>query len=192
MKNLRTIILAAGKGKRLKSDIPKVLHYVGGKAIIDYVIDIAKSVGSLKTNIILGHQSECVQDHVGDGIDVIFQQKLLGTADAVKCTANRFKGYKGDILILSGDTPLVKKETIKELIRKHKKKDAACTFLTAIVQDNYGYGRVIRDADGMAVAIREEKDATKYEKNIVEINAGVYCFKGEILFKFLEMIDMRG
>ena len=191
MKDLRTIILAAGKGARLKSDIPKVLHNIGGEPMIDYILIIAKSLGSLKTNVILGHQSEKVKEHLPENIDIVIQNKLLGTADAVKSAAGNFRGYKGDVLILSGDTPLLKKDTIKELVRHHKKKDAVCTFLTAVVQDNFGYGRIIRGMNGAVMAIREENDASKYEKNIVEINVGAYCFKSEILYKFLNSIAVN-
>jgi len=191
MKDLRTIILAAGKGTRMKSRLPKVLHCVCGKTIISLVVDLARAVGSLKTCVVLGHQSDKIKDHLSGNIHVVIQEKLLGTADAVLSASNSLKGFHGDVLILSGDAPLFRKETIKALLRKHKKAQAACTFLTAVVRDSYGYGRVIRGSSGEAIAIREEKDATDYEKNIVEINAGVYCFNCRILLDVIKQIKLN-
>ena len=191
MKDLRTIILAAGKGTRMKSGIPKILHSICGKTLIQYIIDLAKLVSTAKPCVVLGHQARTVEAALGQNVDVFIQKRLLGTADAVKCALDSLKSYKGDILILCGDTPLLRKETIKSLIRKHKKTDAACTFLSAVIQDSRGYGRVIRGVDGKAVAIREETDATEYEKNIIEINAGVYCFKSPILREFIQKISLN-
>lgn len=191
MKDLRTLILAAGKGTRMKSSLPKVLHPVCGKTLIHYVIDVAHSVGSLKTCVVLGHQSEEVRKNFSPDIQVAIQKKLLGTADAVKCAEASFRGYKGHILILCGDTPLLRKATIRELIRRHKKSAAACTFLTAVVHDSTGYGRVIRGDRGVVMAIREETDASEYEKSIAEINVGVYCFKSEDLFSTIREIALN-
>ncbi len=191
MKHLRAIVLAAGKGTRMKSSVPKVLHSVCGKPLITYVLDVVKAVGSLKSCVVLGHQNEKVQESLPKDFDVAIQDKLLGTADAVKCTEKFFKGYKGDVLILCGDTPLLREETIKALVKQHKKTDANCTFLTAVVEDSSGYGRILRGPDGKAVGIREENDATEYEKNIVEINVGVYCFKSEVLFREAKRIQIN-
>lgn len=191
MKDLRTLILAAGKGTRMKSHLSKVLHPVCGRPLIQYVFDVAKSVGSLKTCIVLGHQNEQVREALGPGIQIAIQKKLLGTADAVRCAQAAFRGYKGHVLVLCGDTPLLRKPTIRELIRKHKKSGAACTFLTAVVHDSSGYGRVIRGEKGAVLAIREETDATDYEKNIAEINVGVYCFKSELLFAAIREVALN-
>ena len=159
MKELRTIILAAGKGTRMKSVVPKVLHPVCGKPIIQYVLDVAKALGSLKTYVVLGYKSEVVKNALEGQIVPVVQPKMLGTADAVKCVSRYFKNYRGDILILCGDTPLLNRATVKRVVQKHKKSKAACTFLTAVVHDPKGYGRIIRGDDGNAVAIREDKDA---------------------------------
>ena len=191
MKDLRTIILAAGRGTRMKSRIPKALHPVCGRHLINYVFDIAKAVGSLKTYVVLGHQNEVVKKKIDPFVETVIQKKMLGTADAVRCAEKFLKNYKGDLLILCGDTPLLRKETIAALIRKHKKTKAVCTFLTAVVQNSRGYGRIIRGGDGVALAIREEKDATEYEKNIAEINVGVYCFKSKILFKIIKEVKLN-
>ena len=118
----------------------------------------------------------------------LVQKKLLGTADAVKCVQGRFKNYRGDVLILCGDTPLLGLETIKRLVRKHRKLNAVCTFLTSVVHNPQGYGRVIRGEKDVVLAIREEKDASDFERNIAEINVGVYCFNSQELFKAIKAV----
>lgn len=191
MKELRAIILAAGKGTRMKSVIPKVLHPVCGKPIIQYVLDISKALGSLKTYVVLGYKSDVVKNTLESQIVSVDQPKMLGTADAVKCVSKYFKSYRGDVLILCGDTPLLDKTTVKRVLQKHRKSKAACTFLTTIVHNPKGYGRVIRGEDGYAVAIREDKDAVGYESDIAEINVGVYCCQSKELFKALGEIKVN-
>jgi bifunctional UDP-N-acetylglucosamine pyrophosphorylase/glucosamine-1-phosphate N-acetyltransferase len=191
MKALRTIVLAAGKGTRMKSDIPKVLHPVCGKPIIRYVIDLVNQVGSLKTYVVLGHKSEQVAEYLGEDYTVVKQLKLLGTADAVRCAQKALGSYRGDILIVCGDTPLLSKGAVKNLIRRHKKTEAACTILTTVVHDPSGYGRIIRAENGKVVAIREDKDAVGLERDIAEINVGVYCFNGKELFAGLKEIKLN-
>ncbi len=188
MKKFKTIILAAGKGIRMKSDLPKVLHPVCGRPMLGYVLDVAQGLGSLKTYVVLGHKSDLVKKHLTGNVSVVIQKKLLGTADAIKSAQSQLKDYKGDILVLSGDTPLLNKETIKNLIRKHQQSKAACTFLTVATACPYGYGRIIRESDGSVAAIREEVDATAQEREINEINAGIYCFNGAQLFRALKKV----
>ncbi|MCR4337222.1 MAG: NTP transferase domain-containing protein, partial [Candidatus Omnitrophica bacterium] len=191
MKDLRTIILAAGKGTRMKSETPKVLHKISGRPLIDYVLEVAKAVGSLKICVVLGHQAEQVREHLGPAVSTVIQKKLLGTADAVKCAKEFCREYRGDVLILCGDTPLLRKESIRDLLQRHRRQKAACTFLTAVVEDSQGYGRVIRDGEKKVLAIREEGDATFDEKKIREINVGVYCFQSELLFKAVQEIGLN-
>src|SRR3989338_2564925 len=164
MGNLRTVILAAGKGTRMKSDVPKVLHEACGKPIVEYVLDAAKAAGSLKTYVVVGYKGDAVKKQVGSGPIIVRQPKLSGTADAVRRVAGYLKNYRGDVLILCGDTPLLNKTAIKELVGKHKNSKAICTFLTAAVGDPQGYGRIIRDERGKVVAIREDKDAFDHEQ----------------------------
>jgi len=191
MSNLGTIVLAAGKGTRMKSLRPKVLHEICGKPMILYVLDAVKAAGSLKTCVVLGHQNEAVRDLLGNRVSSVLQKKRLGTADAVKAAASHFKGHKGNILIICGDTPLLQASTLKTLIRRHKKSEAACTFLTSVVHEPQGYGRIIRGLNGSAVAIREEKDACEYEKNIAEINVWLYCVRGKVLFDIVQKIGVN-
>ena len=191
MGDLRTVILAAGKGTRMKSDVPKVLHEVCGKPIVEYVLDAAKAAGSLKTYVVVGYKGDAVKKQLGSGPIMIRQPKLSGTADAVRRVAGHLKNYRGDVLILCGDTPLLNKMVIKELVGKHKNSKAVCTFLTAAVGDPQGYGRIIRDERGKVVAIREDKDAFDHERNIVEINVGVYCVQSRALFGALKRIRLN-
>ena len=194
MKDLRAIVLAAGKGTRMKSDIPKVLHTVAGKALIEYAIDLVMAVGSLKICLVLGHQVEGVKKFLqkkGKVFDVAVQKKLLGTADAVRSAAGFFRSHRGHVLILCGDTPLLCNKTVDDLVKRHFKSRAACTLLTAVVEKSDGYGRILRDASGKVTGIREHNDANKIEKNIKEINVGVYCFESGVLFESLKQIKMN-
>lgn len=181
MKKIQTVILAAGKGTRMKSAFPKVLHRVCGQPIIQYVLDVALAVRSFKTGVVVGYQGEKVKAALPPAVGTVIQQKLLGTADAVKSALPLFKGNEGDLLILCGDTPLLRKETVRGLIRRHQQRQAAATVLTAVVENSFGYGRIIRDKSKQMVAIREENDATPAEKAIREINVGVYCFQQPVL-----------
>jgi bifunctional UDP-N-acetylglucosamine pyrophosphorylase/glucosamine-1-phosphate N-acetyltransferase len=191
MRKVQTIVLAAGKGTRMKSDVPKVLHKVCGKPLILHVLDVVRSIGSLKTFVILGHGIDQVKAILPSGTMAIEQKKLLGTADAVKSAARFLKGFQNDVIVLCGDTPLLRTETIEKLISQHHKSKAVCTVLTAIVEDPKGYGRIVRNTKDVIVAIREEKDASEAEKKIREINVGIYCFRSSELLRFLNKIKVN-
>jgi bifunctional UDP-N-acetylglucosamine pyrophosphorylase/glucosamine-1-phosphate N-acetyltransferase len=191
MSSLATIILAAGKGTRMKSALPKVLHEVCGRRLIDYVIDIAHRVDSNKTCVVLGHEIEKVRAHLSADILTVEQKQLLGTGDAIKSASKFFKDFRGDVLVLCGDTPLLQAQTIQSLIKHHRRQKAAATVLTAVVSQSQGYGRMIRDDSGRVTAIREEKDCTPQEREIQEINSGVFCFNGRLLFENLKKIKVN-
>lgn len=188
MKSLKTIILAAGKSTRFKSETPKVLHELWGRPVIDYVLDVAKAAGSLKTFVVVGHRAEAVTSAVSGRAETVLQAEQKGTAHAVRCCAGHFKGFNGDVLVLCGDTPLLDAKIVRQLVARHRRTKAACTFLTANLSSPFGYGRIIRDGKGDVAAIREEKDATEDEKKISEINVGVYCFRSSELFKSISRI----
>ncbi len=190
-KSLKTIILAAGKGVRMKSDLPKVLHPVCGRPMIRYVTDLAKSVGSLKTFVVLGHQHDVIKTQLDKSVTVAIQKKLIGTADAIKSVRHHFQNDHGNVLVLCGDAPLLTRETIRVLLAKHKSSKAVCTFLTATVHCPCGYGRVVRNSEGQVIAIREELDATDEEKTIKEINSGVYCFQSRELFQAISTVGIN-
>ena len=149
MSNFKAIILAAGRGTRMKSEIPKVLHKVCGKPVLDYVLDITKSLRSLKTYVVVGHGAQKVRDAVGDGVEFVQQDQLLGTADAVNRCAPYLKNYQGTVLVLCGDTPLLSKDIVAALLKKHHRSKASATVLTANIDNPQGYGRIVRDAKGV-------------------------------------------
>ena len=188
MNNLKTIILAAGEGKRMKSNIPKVLHKILNKTMIDYVIEQAINFGSEEICIITGHKSKEVESSIKNkDLKFVKQNEQLGTGHAVM-QAEQFIDENKDIIILYGDTPLITAETIKKLIEFHREKDNDCTIISSIVDDPKGFGHIIRDDNGIFVKNIEHKDANDEEKLINEINTGIYCFKGSVLKKYLNKI----
>lgn len=191
MERLAVIILAAGKGKRMKSHLPKVLHPLANKPLLTHVIDLAKGLNPERIVVVIGHGAERVRDEFSRNHDIEFveQKEQLGTGHAVQQTEETLKNYNDSLLILSGDVPLLKTDTIRKLIKIHTESDAVVTVLTAEVDNPTGYGRIVRDAGGRAVNIIEEKDASSEIKKITEINSGIYCFKKEFLFDALIKID---
>ena len=184
---LATIILAAGKGTRMKSKTPKVLHKVGGKPMLQHVIDAAKKAGSSREVVIIGSGAELVEKKIF-GVEFVLQKEQLGTGHAVLCARENFAASEGTVLILCGDTPLLTSELLKNFIAAHENSNCAATVLTAEMPDPKGYGRVLHEADGSFKKIVEEKDATKDQKKIREVNAGVYCFDVKKLFGALERV----
>ncbi len=186
MSHLSTIILAAGKGTRMKSDLPKVLHPLNHRPMVAYVIDVAEQVGSEKIVLIIGHKKELVRETLQDcNVEFAVQSPQLGTGHAVMQAAPFFKNYKGNILVLSGDVPLLRAESLRQLIEFHTSQNALATMLTTVMENPKGYGRVIRDEQGFVTRIVEEKDASEAEKKIREINVGIFLFSAEELFATL-------
>ncbi len=188
MNNLVAIILAAGKGTRMHSKYPKVLHKVGGKPMLQHVIDAADVCGADKKIIIVGHEAEMVETMVGSQGTIALQAEQLGTGHAVMQTADALNNFNGTALILCGDTPLLDGEELKKFCEAHKKSGAAATVLTAIMDDPFGYGRIIRDINGDVEGIVEQKDATEAQKSIKEINTGIYCIECPQLFEALSTL----
>ena len=184
LKEIVAIILAAGRGTRMKSDIPKVLHEVLGKPIIAYILDSLKDSGIKNVITVAGYGSELLKNKIKDA-KIIKQTKLLGSGDAVNTAKKILKNYSGDVLVICGDTPLIRSKTITDLIERHKDSGASATLLTADVKNPAGYGRIGRDDDGKVVKIVEEEKAGLYEEVINEINVGTYCFKAKELFDAL-------
>ncbi len=185
-RNLAAVILAAGQGKRMKSDLPKVLHKVAGKPMVEHVIGQATSSGAKKVVVIVGHKKELVIE-VTDRLNVDFavQKEQLGTGDAVKAAKESLEDFDGDVLVLSGDVPLLSQETITSLMKYHQHEEAVATVVTAIAEDPTGYGRVLRGDDGLLFAIREHKDCNEEEIKVDEINSGIYLFDSKVLFEAL-------
>ena len=185
MANLVAVILAAGKGTRMRSKYPKVLHKVGGKPMLQHVIDAASVAGCDEKVVIVGHEAELVEAMVGSQGKIALQAEQLGTGHAVMQTAEALKGFTGTALILCGDTPLLDGEELKKFCEAHKASGAAATVLTAIMDDPFGYGRIVRDENGNVQAIVEQKDATEAQKAIKEINTGIYCMECPLMFDVL-------
>ena len=185
MANLVAVILAAGKGTRMRSKYPKVLHNVGGTPMLQHVIDAASVAGCDEKVVIVGHEAELVEAMVGSQGKIALQAEQLGTGHAVMQTAEALKGFTGTALILCGDTPLLEGEELKKFCEAHKASGAAATVLTAIMDDPFGYGRIVRDANGNVQAIVEQKDATEAQKAIKEINTGIYCMECPLMFDVL-------
>ncbi|MBM3423499.1 MAG: NTP transferase domain-containing protein [Chlorobi bacterium] len=187
---LAIIIMAAGKGTRMQSDLPKVLHPANGKPIVEYVIHTAESLSPEKTVLIVGHRAEQVIEAMAMfPVVPVLQQPQLGTGHAVMQAEPALGGFSGDVLILSGDAPLVRRKTLAELIAFHRQEQAMATVLTAELDDPSGYGRILRNPDnGEVLRIVEHKDASAEERMVHEINSGVYVFDAEVLFEALKEI----
>ena len=180
MKNdkIKAVILAAGKGTRMKSDLSKVLHKIFDKTLLGYVIDsVNKTTLIDESFVIVGHQAEAVEQFVKDNYDnasCTLQSPQLGTGHAVSMVCPQLENFDGEVIILCGDTPLVTEETLKGFIEDHRNKNSDLTVMSAIFDDPTNYGRIVRDGEKLA-SIVEEKDATAEQKAIKEVNAGIYC-----------------
>ncbi|MFZ5642749.1 MAG: bifunctional UDP-N-acetylglucosamine diphosphorylase/glucosamine-1-phosphate N-acetyltransferase GlmU [Bacillota bacterium] len=185
---LATVILAAGKGTRMKSDLPKVLHKVCGVPMICHVLKVASDIGSDNVIAVVGFGSDRVAEAIKGQGKVVLQQEQLGTAHALHQAADSLKDFMGDILVLCGDTPLVSAQSLKKMVEEHRKSGAFATVLTTELDNPTGYGRVIRDSAGRMEKIVEQKDASPAELLVNEINTGIYCFKSDGLFQSLAQI----
>ncbi len=188
MNKLKAVILAAGKGTRMNSDLPKVVHKCMDRPMVHYVIKAAEDAGALDVCIIVGYKAKQVKDAIYDVVDYVEQTEQLGTGHAVKC-ARDFIGNDGDTLVLCGDTPLITGETLSALVDMHRKQANGVTVLSAILDDATGYGRIIRDDNGEFVKIVEHKDATDEEREVKEINSGMYVFNSEALSASLDLLS---
>ena len=192
MSDTHIVVLAAGKGTRMNSARPKVLHQVAGRPMIDYVLTAARSLAPRSTTVVVGHQAEILREALDTrpGLTVVVQEPQLGTAHALMSTADALAGARGVLVLLSGDVPLLSTNTLKTLVDRHLAADAAATVVTAIVENPQGYGRIVRAASpGQPIArIVEQKDATAAEQAIREINSGIYAFALEGLFEALRRI----
>ena len=190
MSNLHVLILAAGKGTRMKSALPKVLHPVAGKPMVEYVLETAAALCPATRTVIVGHAADTVRTALAHAEDVRFllQEPQLGTGHALMQAAPLFTGVSGTLLLLSGDAPLLTPATLRALLDTHVRGQSAATLLSAVVPDPTGYGRVVRDGDQVA-RIVEHRDASPAERAIQEINSSIYAFDLEPLFPALARIS---
>ena len=183
------IVLAAGKGTRMKSKLYKVLHQVCGKSMVEYVVEAAQAIKPDKIVTIVGNGAEEVKKVLADKSEFVLQKKQLGTGDAVLTAADELAAEKGATLVITGDTPLFTSQTFQKLFNYHQSKGNAATVLTAQAPNPYGYGRIIRDDQDNVLRIVEQKDGTADELKINEINTGVFCFDNQLLFSALKKVD---
>lgn len=190
MVRVKAVILAAGKGTRMKSDLPKVIHKALGKPMVQYSIDAAVEAGAVLEDIclVVGHKADMVKEVVGNQVTYRLQEEQLGTGHAVKC-AQDFIGTDGLTMVLCGDTPLITGKTLRTLVYAHIAQNNAITVLTAKVDNPTGYGRIIKDDNGNFVKIVEQKDATEEEQKVNEINSGMYLFDSAVLNKALSQLN---
>lgn len=175
--DIKSVILAAGKGTRMKSNLPKVLHEIMGKALVGYVLDSVKHITN-ENFVIVGHHAEEVEKYVishYENAKTVLQSPQLGTGHAVSMICPMLENYSGQVLILCGDTPLITEDTLKKFVEYHRENKSDITVMSAIFENPTNYGRIIRDTDNSLKCIVEEKDATLEQKAIKEVNAGIYC-----------------
>ncbi|MBI5344001.1 MAG: bifunctional UDP-N-acetylglucosamine diphosphorylase/glucosamine-1-phosphate N-acetyltransferase GlmU [Deltaproteobacteria bacterium] len=207
MKNIAAIVLAAGKGRRMKSSIPKVLHRVAGRPMLSYPLMVLRELGIRNITVVAGHKGDSVKALFSTERSIAFagQKDQKGTGHAVMCALKTLKGFHGDILILSGDVPLITGAAIKGLIKVKKggkenarlaaRPRAAISFITAVLDDPDGYGRVVRDENNTVERVVEDKDCTEAERRISEVNTGIYLISSEFLFdniKKLKRANVQG
>ena len=188
MNDMMAIVLAAGKGTRMKSNKSKIVHKIYGKEMVKRVVEAAKKADVLDVVAVVGHQKEQVIEVLQEEVQYAYQEEMLGTGHAVMQASKYLEGKKGKVVILYGDVPLLRETTIKKLIQRSKENNEYATLLTAIYDNPLGYGRIVRDANGNVEEIVEEKDATQIQREIKEINSGIYCFDIEELNKALTQI----
>jgi bifunctional UDP-N-acetylglucosamine pyrophosphorylase/glucosamine-1-phosphate N-acetyltransferase len=188
--DIHVVVLAAGKGTRMKSDLPKVLHPVAGKSLLDRVLDTARVLRPSSITIVVGHGADQVRRHLSGSHDIQFvlQEPQLGTGHALLQTEPLLRDRQGTVILLSGDVPLLKSSTLAGLVETHAQASAAATVLTATTDRPYGYGRIVR-THGRIARIVEERDATPTQRKIREINSGIYAFALDRLFLALGAIS---
>ncbi|RNC72248.1 MAG: bifunctional UDP-N-acetylglucosamine diphosphorylase/glucosamine-1-phosphate N-acetyltransferase GlmU [Desulfuromonadales bacterium] len=190
MADLAAIILAAGKGTRMKSDLVKVMHPLAGSPMVAWPIDAAREAGTSHIVTVVGHQAEKIRDHFAGQDDITFalQGEQLGTGHAVASAADALAGFTGKVLILCGDVPLIRPESLRSMVEAHDATGATLTILTTRLANPFGYGRIVRGYDGRVIRIVEEKDASSEIRSCTEVNAGIYCADADFLFDAVRRI----
>ena len=189
------ILLAAGKGTRMNSDLPKVLHPVAGKPMVWWVVQACKEAGVQRCVVVVGYKGELVREALADEPCVSFveQTEQLGTAHATRMAEPIFENTPtGDIFVLAGDGPLIRSKTLARLLEVHRRTGSAATLATSVIEDPTGYGRIVRDDQGNFQSIVEQKDATPQQLEVREVNPSYYCFNGELMFKTIVTTRMAG
>ena len=192
MEKITAVILAAGLGTRMKSDMPKVLHPIGSETMLGKVVSTLKKTGIDDIIAVVGHKADIVEDLFRGGMRFVRQPELLGSGDALAHAVDYLGKSDGEILVTCGDTPLVTADTYKKVVKTHRKEKAVCTVLTCELENPKSYGRIMRDENGNVLRIVEEDDASKAEKKEKEINVGTYCFDRKELAEYIRKIELNG
>ena len=188
MTNIFAVILAAGQGTRMKSKLYKVLHPVCGKPMVEHVVDHIQTLDVDRIVTVVGHGAELVKETLGEKSEYVLQAEQLGTAHAIQQAEPILGELEGTTLVVCGDTPLIRPETMQALFAHHAAENAKATILTAVAENPTGYGRILRNVDGQVAQIVEQKDATEEQKLVTEINTGTYCFDNKALFEALKLV----
>jgi bifunctional UDP-N-acetylglucosamine pyrophosphorylase/glucosamine-1-phosphate N-acetyltransferase/UDP-N-acetylglucosamine pyrophosphorylase len=189
--DVAAVILAAGKGSRMKSDIPKVLHKINSRTLVSYVAACAEKIVGNNIHVVIGHHAQKVKDEVEKHYNAVFafQKDMLGTGDAVKVALEGLPEHINNVLVLNGDVPFITETTLVSLINHHRKNQNAVTLLSVEIDDPTGYGRIIQNHIGDVICIREETDADFEEKKIKKVNSGIYCFERDFLEYAIPQIE---
>lgn len=187
---ITAVILAAGQGTRMRSTLPKVLHPLAGRPLIDYSLSLARAVGSGTPVVVIGHGAEQVRQVVGDAARFVVQEPQLGTAHAVQQAEPLLARKPGLVLVISADMPLFTEQTLQSLVQAQQQNSGPVTMLTMILADSHGFGRIVRAADGSVQAIVEEAQCTPDQLKIQELNVGAYCFDGAWLWDALRRVPL--
>ena len=188
-KPLNICILAAGKGTRMNSSLPKVLHEINNKPLINHVIETSMSLSPEKIIAIIGYKKELVKQSISKySIDYAYQEEQKGTAHAIEQCLEKIQGTSGNTLVLSGDVPFISKETLDILVSTHNRNNSLASLISAKMENPSGYGRIVRDDDDKFTRIVEHKDANSEQLDIMEINSGIYMFDSEILCEKILLI----
>ncbi len=191
MKNVRAVVLAAGAGTRMRSTLSKLLHLhpISSQALVRFAVNACVESGIARTIVIVGHQAEEVKSALGEGFEYIYQEKRMGTGDALKQAVSLLRDFKGELVVVPGDAPFITSSMLVELIKHHRQTKPVATVLTAILSDPGHYGRIVRNGyiDGyrQVEKIVESKDANPEQLGIKEVNSGIYCFDNQRLLPFL-------
>jgi len=191
---LRTLILAAGKGTRMKSDLPKVIHPILNRPMLNYVLDAVSNLKPDITYIIVGYKKEMIcsaVDNLSLNVEYVIQNRQLGTGHAISRAESKLKNFRGDILIINGDCPAITGNELKKFVSKHSKNRSTLSLITSEIENPYGYGRIVRDGANKLHSIIEEKDASLQIKKINEVNSGIYCVKSQFLWEALKKLRTK-
>jgi len=188
VKNVTAVVLAAGESRRMRSELSKLLHRLSYRYLVEFPVGACLEAGVERIIVVVGHQAEKIKAVLGDRYEYVYQEKRLGTGDALRRAVSLLTDFRGELLVLPGDAPFITPSVLQSLVNYHRKKRPAATILTAILSDPGAYGRVIRNGYQVVKKIVESKNATKEELRIKEVNSGIYCFDPQKVVPLLSLL----